>query len=233
MTWTLIAVNTLVFMFQAALPPAALERFVYLFGMVPARYSHPAWARWVGLPADDIWPFLTHMFLHGNWAHLIGNMWTLWIFGDNVEDRMGPFRFLAFYMLCGLAAGFAQFIMALHSRLPMVGASGAVAGVLGAYFVMYPRSRILTVFPILFYPAFVEIPALIYLLVWFVSQLWAGMLQTVTPVSIGGGIAWWAHIGGFVFGLFVHRIFASARRCRERRWTSGAWNHGAVWETFG
>ncbi len=231
MTWALIGANTLVFLFQSALPPDALERFVYLFGMVPARYTSPGWARWFGLPAGTLWPFVTHMFLHGNLAHLLGNMWTLWIFGDNVEDRMGPFRFLLFYLLGGLAAALAQFAMTIHSRVPMVGASGAVAGVLGAYFIMFPRSRVLTIVPIFFYPLFVEIPAVTYLLVWFVSQLWAGMLHTLAPVSIGG-IAWCAHIGGFVFGLLAHPFFASPRRCAERAWVRGAWSRGRAWEPF-
>ena len=113
----------------------------------------------------------------------------------------------------------------------MVGASGAVASVLGAYFILFPRSRVLTLVPVFFYPLFVEIPAVTYLLVWFVSQLWAGMLHTFVPVSIGG-IAWWAHIGGFVFGLLAHPFFASPRRCAERVWVRGAWNSGRVWEPF-
>ena len=153
MLWMLLLVNAGVFFFELQLSEAQVEQFFYLFGLVPARYSHAAWARWAGLPIDDYWPFLTHMFLHGGLLHFIGNMWTLWIFGDNVEDRMGPVRFLIFYLLCGLAASLVHYFTNLYSTVPTVGASGAIAGVMGAYFLLYPHARIIMMVPILFLPA--------------------------------------------------------------------------------
>ena len=132
-TWALIAVNIIVFFYELSLEPEDLERLFYLFGVVPARYTHPEWALQIGLPVDDYWPFLTCMFLHGGWGHVIGNMWTLWIFGDNVEDRMGPGRFLIFYLLMGVLAGVTHWFTNAQSAVPTVGASGAIAGVLGAY----------------------------------------------------------------------------------------------------
>lgn len=231
MTWALIAANTAVFVFQTLLPQEALERFVYVFGMVPARFTQPAWARWVGL-RPSLWPFLTHMFLHGNLPHLIGNMWTLWIFGDNVEDRMGHLRFLLFYVLSGLAAAVAQFWFSAGSRIPMVGASGAIAGVLGAYFIMFPRSRVITMLPIFFYPVFYELPAVTYLFIWFLTQLWAGTVQGLSGVSTMGGVAWWAHVGGFVFGVLFHRLFVSSRRCVRRRWQRDEYGIEGAWRPW-
>lgn len=232
MTWAIIAANTAIFLFQTSLPAAHLQRLVYLFGLVPARYSHPLWARWIGFPADDWWPFLTYMFLHGNLPHLIGNMWTLWIFGDNVEDRMGPLRFLIFYLLSGVMAGLIQYWLTLQSRVPMIGASGAVAGVLGAYFIMYPRARVIALFPVIFYPIFLEIPAVTYLLVWLLSQLWAGMLESSVAVRIGGGIAWWAHVGGFAFGFLAHPLFLTARRCPRRRGRRDEYGLEGAWKPW-
>ena len=139
---------------------------VYLYGLVPARYLNPEWAAQVGFP-HSYWPFLTMMFLHGGWIHIIGNMWFLGIFGDNVEDRMGPIRFVGFYLLCGIAAGFVHIITNPQSTVPALGASGAIAGVMAAYVVLYPRARILAVFPIVIYPLFFEVPAVLYIGVWF------------------------------------------------------------------
>jgi membrane associated rhomboid family serine protease len=188
-----------------------LERFFYLFGLVPARYSHPEWAVWAGLPIDDYWPFLTCMFLHGGWFHFIGNMWTLWIFGDNVEDRMGPVRFLVFYLLCGLAASFMHYFTNLYSTIPTVGASGAIAGVMGAYFLLYPGARIIMLVPLFFYPLFFEIPAVLYLGFWFFGQLLSGVVSMVGPDQVGG-IAWWAHIGGFIAGAVLRGMFVRTER---------------------
>src|SRR6266699_3199815 len=213
--WLLILVNSVVFLFELAMPEPALRQFFHLFGIVPARYAHPDWALWAGFPADDYWPFLTSMFLHGGFMHIIGNMWTLWIFGDNVEDRMGPARFLVFYLLCGLAAGMTHMLSNPDSTMPSVGASGAIAGVLGAYLLFFPTARLVVLFPVLFLPFFFEVPAVVYLGVWFVSQLFSGTLALASPGQVGG-IAWWAHIGGFATGLLLCRLFAWRRRAARR-----------------
>jgi membrane associated rhomboid family serine protease len=198
-----------------SLTQADLERLFYVLGIVPARYTHPQWAEWVGLRVDDYWPFLTSMFLHGGWAHIIGNMWALWIFGDNVEDRMGPWRFALFYLLCGLVAGVVHWFTNPNSVVPTVGASGAIAGVLGAYFVLFPRARVVVLFPILFYPLFFELPAVTYLLVWALSQVFAGTVALAGPGHVGG-VAWWAHVGGFTAGLVLHSLFVRPRRAIRR-----------------
>lgn len=207
-TWGLIAVNVLVFLYQLGLAPRELDALIKLRGLIPARYSHPDLAANAGFPRDGYLSFLTSMFLHGGWLHLIANMWSLWIFGDNVEDRMGRLRFLLFYVVCGLAAGALHFFTNLDSTVPTVGASGAIAGVLGAYLVLYPRARVLTLVPIVFIPLFLEIPAVLFLLVWFGLQLlqaWMGL------GGEGGGVAWWAHVGGFATGLLLHRVFLDRR----------------------
>ncbi len=206
MIWALVAVNGLVFLFEVGLSERQLESFFYTFGVVPARYSHPEWAAWIGLPADDWWPFVSSLFLHAGWLHIAGNMWTLWIFGDNVEDRMGPGRFLAFYLVCGMAAGLVHWFTNASSTVPTVGASGAIAGVLAAYFVLFPRAQIVVLLPILFYPLFLALPAVSYGLVWFVTQFFAGVTSLAAP-SAAGGVAWWAHIGGFGAGLLLHPLF--------------------------
>jgi membrane associated rhomboid family serine protease len=211
MLWTLLFVNAAVFFFELQLSEAQVEEFFYRFGLVPARYSHAAWARWAGLSIDDYWPFLTHMFLHGGWLHFIGNMWTLWIFGDNVEDRMGPVRFLIFYLLCGLAASLLHYFTNLYSTLPTVGASGAIAGVMGAYFLLYPHARIIMLVPIFFYPLFFEMPAVLYLGFWFFGQVLSGVVSVAGPEQVGG-IAWWAHIGGFVAGAVLLGVFVRPER---------------------
>jgi membrane associated rhomboid family serine protease len=216
MTWALIAVNVAVFLYELSLPPEELERLFYFFGIVPARYSHPEWATVVGLPFDDYWPFVTCMFLHGGWAHIIGNMWTLWIFGDNVEDRMGSVRFLFFYLLTGLAAGLTHYFTNANSAVPTVGASGAIAGVLGAYFVLFPRSQIIVMVPVFFFPFFFQLPAVTYLLFWFLSQILGGAIAGLSSSQVGG-IAFWAHAGGFVAGVLLHRLFILPEQQRPRR----------------
>jgi membrane associated rhomboid family serine protease len=211
----LILANSVVFLFELMLPQAALEEFIHLFGIVPARYTHPEWAQWVGFPVDDYWPFLTHMFLHGSPVHIVGNMWTLWIFGDNVEDRMGPLRFVAFYLLCGLAAGVVHWFTNLNSTIPTVGASGAIAGVMGAYLVLFPHSRVICLAPILFYPVFFEVPAVTFLGFWALSQVFSGTLSLAAPQDVGG-VAWWAHVGGFVAGIALHFAFIRPDRTNRR-----------------
>jgi membrane associated rhomboid family serine protease len=214
-TWALIIVNAVVFLFELMLPEPALQEFLHLFGVVPARYTHPEWAVWAGFPAGDYWPFLTSMFLHGGWLHIIANMWTLWIFGDNVEDRMGPLRFVVFYLLCGLVAGLVHWFTNPESTLPAVGASGAIAGVLGAYFFLFPFSRVIVLLPVFFIPMFFELPAVTYLGIWALSQVFSGTLA-LAETTAGGGVAWWAHVGGFVAGVVLHALFVRRQRTYRR-----------------
>lgn len=207
-TWGLIALNLLVFFYESSLTEAEFNLFLGVFGLVPARLS---------LSTLQLFPWLTlitSIFLHGSWFHVISNVWFLFIFGDNVEDRMGPARYLVFYISAGVIAGLCQFLLYPASRLPTVGASGAIAGVLGAYFVLYPRARVITIIPLFIIPWLVEIPALIYLGIWFLTQLSSGLVN-LGRLGAGvdfGGIAWWAHIGGFVFGLLAVRVFTLGRR---------------------
>jgi membrane associated rhomboid family serine protease len=210
-TWGLIGLNCLVFLYQLLLPQAELLRLLHLYGVVPARFSSPGWAAQTGYPQSLALPFLTSMFLHGGFFHLLTNLWTLWIFGDNVEDRMGPARYLAFYLLCGLGAGFVHWLTNLDSTVPTIGASGAIAGVLGAYLVLYPQARVITLVPLFFWPLFFEIPAFFYLGFWFVSQLLSGASAMAAGADGAGGIAWWAHIGGFLAGFASHRLFLERR----------------------
>lgn len=200
---SLIAFNILVFLVQMS-QGADLERFIYIYGLVPARYSVSHVAAYFS-PAQQVVSWVSFMFLHGGFLHLLGNMWSLYIFGDNVEDRLGHFRYLVFYLLCGLLSGLSHLVFNLHSTVPTIGASGAIAGVMGAYFILHPNARILTLIPIVFIPWFIEIPAYIFLGFWFVLQF----IQAAGSSGIGGGIAWWAHIGGFVFGIIFLKIFSS------------------------
>jgi membrane associated rhomboid family serine protease len=225
--YTLIALNVFVFALELMLPEPSRERVFYFLGMVPARYTHPEWAEWVGFPVDNYWPFLTSMFLHGGWAHIIGNMWSLWIFGDNVEDRMGPVRFALFYLICGLIAGVVHWFTNANSVVPTVGASGAIAGVLGAYFVMFPRASIIVLVPIFFYPLFIEVAAVVYLLFWALAQLFSGAVSLAGPAQVAG-VAWWAHVGGFAAGVLLHPFFVRPRRTtrplqRDEYGIEGAW----------
>lgn len=193
--WLLIGVHVLVFMLLLGLPELPLLTVLFTFGMVPADLS-------AGPPAP-YWTLITCIFLHGGWLHLIANMWTLWIFGDNVEDRMGPVRFVAFYLTCGVAAALAQWLVHPTSTVPVVGASGAIAGVMGAYLVLYHRARIVLLVPLFFWPLFVQVSALFFLFYWLFIQVVSGSLDS----GLGGGVAYWAHIGGFVAGLLLHRLF--------------------------
>lgn len=234
MTWLLILANSLVFLVELSMPEYSLKHFFYLFGIVPARYTHPEWATLLGLPVDTYWPFLTSMFLHGGWTHILGNMWTLWIFGDNVEDRIGPIRFLFFYLLCGLAAGVVHCLANPQSTVPSVGASGAIAGVLGAYFVLFPYARVIVLVPILFFPLFFELPALTYLGFWALIQVFSGTLSLAGPSDVGG-VAWWAHVGGFAAGIllqffFVRRGNAYRRPSRDEYEMESAWLPVRYWE---
>ena len=204
-TIALIVVNALVFLYQFSLGPAA-EQFVYTWGLVPAFFS------WTSV--------LTSMFLHGGLFHFGGNMLYLWIFGDNVEDRMGHGRFLAFYLLCGAAAALAQTFMDPESPIPMVGASGAIAGVMGAYFVLYPRSRIVTLLPIFVFVQLIEVPAVFFLGLWFVMQFISGLgtMATAGGGELVGGVAFWAHVAGFAAGFVTVFLFRRPERQRVEWW---------------
>jgi membrane associated rhomboid family serine protease len=232
-TWSLILINGIVFFIELSLPEPALKHFFFTFGLVPAYYSHPLWAAHAGFPPGDYWPFLTSMFLHGSWLHIIGNMWVLWIFGDNVEDRMGPVRFVIFYTLCGLAAGITQCFVTPDSTIPTVGASGAIAGVMGAYFLLFPLARIIVLFPVLIFPVFFELPAILFLGYWALLQVFGGTLSLASAQTVGG-IAWWAHVGGFVTGIVLCFFFARRgqgyrRASRDEYGIEGAWLPYGYW----
>ena len=202
-TITLIAINVLVFLYELSLG-RAVDAFTLYWGLVPAAFS------WVTV--------VTSMFLHGGFMHVAGNMLYLWIFGDNVEDRMGHGRFLVFYLLCGVAAALAQTITQPDSVIPMVGASGAIAGVMGAYFVLYPRSRIVTLIPLFFFFQVIEVPAIVFLGIWFLMQFISGLGSIVTVAGSTGGIAFWAHVAGFVAGISGVVVFRRPERQRVEWW---------------
>jgi membrane associated rhomboid family serine protease len=197
----IIVINVLAFLWELFQGPDLREAF-YLFGIVPIRYSDPEISIQF-TKFQQFLPFLTSMFLHGGLFHILGNMWFLYIFGDNIEDRLGHIRYFIFYLFCGVVAGFVQLYTSWNSKIPTIGASGAISGVMGAYLLLYPRSRILTLIPIFFFFQFVELPAFIFLGYWLLIQLFSAGL---TPRNVGG-IAFWAHIGGFIAGLILVKIF--------------------------
>ncbi len=197
----IIAVNVVFFFVELSQGPR-LNKFIYIYGLVPARYAIPQISAYF-TSGQQVMSFLTFMFLHGGFLHLIGNMWSLYIFGDNVEDRLGHFRYLVFYLLCGLASGVSHLVINWHSKVPTIGASGAIAGVMGAYFILYPRAKVLTLVPIFFFFQFLELPAFLFLGIWFLFQFLSAAGASVEA----GGIAWWAHIGGFIFGVIFLKLF--------------------------
>lgn len=202
--WLIILANAAAFYYELRIGPSALNGFIDTWGLVPARFWAAPQSAWVTI--------FSSMFLHGGWFHILSNMWILFIFGDNVEDRMGGGRYLVFYLLSGVAAALTQAFFLPDSSSPMVGASGAIAGVLGAYLLLFPRARILSLVPIFFIFTLIEIPAVVFLLFWFASQLFSGFLSL--GGASGSGVAWWAHIGGFVFGLLGVYLFARRGRTR-------------------
>lgn len=198
---TIIGINVVVYFIQIG-QGNEFFRFIYAYGLIPVRYTMPQLgSEYFG--GNAFFAFVSFMFLHSGFWHLLGNMWSLYIFGDNVEDRLGPIRYLVFYLLCGVASGLSHLFLNLQSDIPIIGASGAIAGVMGAYFILHPKSRILTLIPIFFIPYFIEIPAYFFLGIWFVLQFVSAALSH----SDYGGIAWWAHIGGFVFGILFLKLF--------------------------
>jgi membrane associated rhomboid family serine protease len=200
-TITLIVANVFGWLYELTLSEHAISQFLQSYGLVPARFA----------PAS----VLTSMFLHGGWFHLISNMWFLWIFGDNVEDRMGHRRFLIFYLLCGAGAAVGHVMMEPDSLMPTVGASGAVAGVMGAYLVLYPRSRVLTLVPLIIVFDIIEVPAILLLGLWFMLQVLSATIEAgADPAS--GGVAFVAHVAGFVMGVLG--VFVFRNRHLARRW---------------
>src|SRR5437762_6406567 len=192
LTITVIVLSGLAWLNELGLPRADLAVFLQQFGVVPAFFAVPT--------------LISSMFLHGSWSHVLGNMWYLWMFGDNVEDRLGHARFLIFYLLCGIAAAFGQILIDPTSTLPTIGASGAIAGVMGAYFVLYPQSRVLTLIPWIFLQI-VELPAIVLLGFWFLMQLFSAGAIAVTASTHGGGVAFAAHVAGFVMGILGVFVF--------------------------
>jgi membrane associated rhomboid family serine protease len=204
-TVTIIILNALAWFYELTLPERQLNAFLYVYGVVPASFSVPT--------------LITSMFLHGGWMHVIGNMWYLWIFGDNVEDRVGHGRFIVFYLLCGIAAAMGQIAIDPTSTLPTIGASGAIAGVMGAYFLLYPQSRVLTLVTIIFFWEIVELPAIVLLGFWFLMQLFSAGAIAVTASTNGGGVAFMAHVVGFLTGLVGVLVFRKRERV-DQYWAS-------------
>ena len=204
MNWLLLIANALVFFYELGLSQEDLIRFNNTFALVPARLND--------LPVHYAISVVTSMFMHAGWFHILSNLWVLFIFGDNVEDRMGPIPYLIFYLLSGTAAALLQTFIFPGSSVPVIGASGAIAGVLGAYIFLFPSARVVTLIPIFLFISLIEVPALIFIGFWFVTQLFSGL------ASIGiesGGVAWWAHIGGFVVGLVISPLFLRRRPTRQ------------------
>ncbi|MCC7240511.1 MAG: rhomboid family intramembrane serine protease [Acidobacteria bacterium] len=205
-TISIVVVNVAVFLYQTTLPQPALEAFIYARGLVPADFSVVA--------------MVTSMFVHGGFGHVAGNLLYLWIFGDNVEDRLGHGRFVLFYLATGVIAALAQTAMDPDSTIPMVGASGAIAGVMGGYFVLYPQSRVLTLFP---FPLMLfEVPAVFFLGLWFLVQFLNGLgssMATAAGRGLPGGVAFWAHVMGFVAGVLLVRLMRRPERQRVEWWS--------------
>jgi len=209
---SLIGVNIAVFLFEWASGPH-INQLIMRFGFVPARFS--SMYSWDYLDISRYTTIFTSLFLHGSLFHVLANMWVLWIFGDNVEDCMGRLRYLIFFFLCGIASVVAQALSNPDSTLPLVGASGAISGVLGAYFLTYPRARILTLVPIFILFYLIDLPAFIFLGLWFFIQFVSGYASMMAKdAATGGGIAWWAHVGGFGAGVVLVHLFRQEKLCQ-------------------
>lgn len=222
-TWLLVIVNVLVFvLIELPLSQSGLNRLISIYGLSPNLCAAPILKdlSTTTIPGLGVLfqgcaiPLITSMFLHGGWLHIIGNMWVLIIFGDNVEDRMGSIGFLLFYLICGIVSGLTQAFIAPTSQVPAIGASGAIAGVLAAYMVLFPRARVVTFIPLFILPWFVNIPALVFIAIWFLLQFFSGV--AALGMATSGGVAYWAHVGGFISGLLLVWIFTAGSRNRPR-----------------
>lgn len=210
-TWGLILINIWVFLQQIQMTQLEFLQFMIRYSLIPVAVFNPSLDVGGGLLT-----FVTSLFLHGGVGHLLGNMWILWLFGDNVEDQMGPLPFLLFYILAGVMAGGIHVLSNPASQVPTVGASGAIAGVMAAYLFLYPLARVLTLIPIFIFPYFIALPSFIFIGIWFLSQVFYGTVALAAPDQYGG-VAWWAHIGGFVFGAVAYKYFVR----RPRRYYGG------------
>jgi membrane associated rhomboid family serine protease len=216
-TYFLIALNFVIFLFEASLSKSDLSGLFRQFALIPDHVALGLDGRAGGL-AGALFPMFTSMFLHGGWMHVIGNMWVLWIFGDNIEDQLGHFVYLIFYLACGFGAAAFHVLLNWGSPIPTVGASGAIAGIMGAYLLLYPRARVTTFLPPFF---FFPLPAWVVLGYWIVLQLFSGAAETVLVArqGAGGGIAFWAHVGGFVVGMILIKLLPE----RKNRFRYGTW----------
>ncbi|MHC1789081.1 rhomboid family intramembrane serine protease [Solidesulfovibrio sp.] len=205
-TWTIIGLCTLTFLYQQLLTDRSLFEFLHIYGVVPARFTNPSFAAHIGYPEGGHTAFLTYMFLHGGWLHYLLNMWVLWIFADNVEEALGSLRFVFFYLVCGLAAACVHVLFNWSAAMPVIGASGAIAGVMGGYFRLFPKARVVTLIPIIIFPWIVELPAVVFLGIWFLVQLFSGLAGSVSQDQ-ATTVAVWAHVGGFAAGLALVRVF--------------------------
>jgi rhomboid family protein len=209
----LIISNVIVFLYEISLGQGS-DRFIFQHGLIPGLLFS---STDMGI-VERFSPFFTSLFIHGGFLHLLGNMLFLYIFGDNVEDKMGHFKYLVFYIMCGFSAAIFQTLTNIHSTIPMIGASGAISGVLGAYLIFFPRSRILTLLPILFIIPLIHIPAAVFIIVWFIFQFLSGLATLPAKPGIGG-VAFWAHMGGFVSGLILARFFHKKGSIRISRFS--------------
>ncbi|MCK4993664.1 MAG: rhomboid family intramembrane serine protease [Candidatus Omnitrophica bacterium] len=209
-TVLLIIANIYVFLKEILLGPE-LKDVIFKFAVIPAAYLHPgAWT--VSQAIANSISLVSSLFLHGGWFHLLGNMWYLWIFGDNVEDKLGHFRFLVFYILCGLVGNWAHIVTNIHSNSPALGASGCISGVLGAYLLLFPRAKIITLLPLFIFWTVAEIPAFFFLGFWFLIQFLNGFFTLPGSKESTGNVAWWAHIGGFTAGFLSAYFFRIRKR---------------------
>lgn len=209
-TLALLAANVWAFLFELSLGPG-VDRLIFYFGIIPGRYTTPHGPAGTTLEGFLL-PLFASMFLHGGWLHLASNMLFLFVFGRSIEDRFGHLKFLLIYFMGGLGGALVHILLNAGSRVPTIGASGAIAGILGAYFVCFPRARITTLIPVFFFLWTVDLPALLLLGYWFLIQFFAGFQALAIQSATGGGVAWWAHVGGFVVGLGLAMILRPRRR---------------------
>jgi membrane associated rhomboid family serine protease len=207
----LIAVNILIFLYEISLGNS-LEIFIKNYGFIPANLSL---TKTDFLPT--VYPLISSIFLHGSWIHVLGNMWFLWIFGGAIEDRIGHFRFILFYLACGIAGSLTHAYLNPCSAIPTIGASGAISGILGAYFILYPFARVLTAVPIFIFFYFIKVPAFFFLGLWFLVQFFSGTSSILNEKNATEAVAWWAHVGGFTSGIIFIPIFLTGRKRQAKQ----------------